>query len=93
MGFGPRRVASDFRVILVLSFLYPICRAETLPSGLQGCGEEELRSCTEVPKEDGGAYDGQPPVRQWTETTSRVALVATEYLIRCNRLRIKERVK
>lgn len=57
-------------MILALSFLYPICRAETLASGLQGYGEDERRSCLlKSPKGDGSPFNGLPPVRQWPETS------------------------
>lgn len=73
-----RQLLPDFQVILALSFLYPICRAGTILSGLQDCGEDALRSCTEVPKESNCPHDGLPPIRQWTEGPPRAALVTMD---------------
>lgn len=88
-----RQLFPDFWVILTLSFLYPICRAGTIPSGLQGCGEDAQRSCPEVPKESACPHDGLPPMRQWTEGPPKVALETMECLTGCNRLKIKNKAK
>lgn len=88
-----RQLLPHFRVILALSFLSPICRAGTIPSGLQGWGEDALRICPEVPKESDCPHDGLPRIRQWTEGPLRVALVTMERLTGCDRLKIKNKAK